>query len=122
MTDATQRIVAGAGWLYSYRWIERLLDLLSIVVLARILSPDDFGVVAIAASFVTIIEGLAAFDVNKALIRMRDESRELYDTAWTLSALRGIVSALCMVAVAPLLTDSRLETVLFVLLWISVVK
>jgi PST family polysaccharide transporter len=112
MTRATRRFATGAGWLYGHRWLERLADFVAIVVLARILSPDDFGLVAIAASFVAIIEGLAAFDVSKALIRTRDEDRPLYDTAWTLSALRGLLSALCMVAISPLMTDPRLGTVL----------
>jgi len=115
MTDAVRRFAQGAGWLYAYRWIERLLDFVSVVVLARILAPDDFGLVAIAASFVTIIEGLAAFDVNKALIRTRDEDRALYDSAWTLSALRGIASALVMVSIAPFLTDVRIGAVLLAL-------
>ena len=108
----SRRLVAGAGWLYSYRWLDRLLDFVAIVVLARILAPDDFGLVAIAASVVTIIEGLSAFDVNKALIQTRDNDRALYDSAWTLSALRGIVSALIMVSIAPFVTDPRIGSVL----------
>ena len=112
MTDLARRVAAGASWLYSYRWVDRLLDFIVIVVLARILSPDDFGLVAIAASVVTIVEGLSAFDVNKALIRTRDESRDLYDTAWTLSALRGIASALIMIVVAQFVTDLRIAAVL----------
>jgi PST family polysaccharide transporter len=115
MTRATRRFATGAGWLYGHRWLERLADFVAIVVLARILSPDDFGLVAIAASFVAIIEGLAAFDVTKALIRTRDEDRALYDTAWTLSALRGLLAALCMVAISPLMTDPRLGAVLYAL-------
>ena len=115
MTDMSRRVAAGAGWLYSYRWLDRLLDFCSIVVLARILAPDDFGLVAIAASVVTIVEGLSAFDVNKALIRTRDEDRALYDSAWTLSALRGIVSALIMCAIAPFVTDARIGAVVSVL-------
>ena len=115
MTDTARRVAAGAGWVYGYRWLGRLLDFVAIVVLARILSPDDFGLVAIAASFVTIVEGLAAFDVNKALIRTRDEDRALYDTAWTLSALRGFVSALVMVSIAPLLSDARVAAVMVAL-------
>ena len=115
MTDTARRFAAGASWLYGYRWIERLLDFVSIVVLARILAPDDFGLVAIAASLVTIIEGLSAFDVNKALIRTRDDHRSLYDTAWTLSALRGILTALIMLSIATLVTDSRIGAVLAVL-------
>jgi PST family polysaccharide transporter len=115
LTDLARRVATGAGWLYSYRWLDRLLDFVAIVVLARILSPDDFGLVAIAASVVTIIEGLSAFDVNKALIRSRDESHELFDTAWTLSALRGIVSALVMIVVARFVTDARIASVLLAL-------
>ncbi len=115
MTEATRRFARGAGWLYGYRWADRLLDFVSIIVLARILSPEDFGLVAIAASFVTIVEGLAAFDVDRALIRTRDEDRALYDSAWTLAALRGLVSALCMVAIAPFLGDARITSVLLAL-------
>jgi PST family polysaccharide transporter len=115
VTTTTRRVAAGAGWLYGHRWIERLLDFASIVVLARLLSPDDFGVVAIATSFVAIIEGLAAFDVNKALIRTRDEDRALYDSAWTLSALRGLLAAVCMAAIAPFVTDARISAVLLAL-------
>jgi PST family polysaccharide transporter len=115
VTEAARRFARGAGWLYAYRWLERLLDFIAILVLARILSPDDFGLVAIAASFVTIVEGLAAFDVTKALIRIRDESRSLYDTAWTLAALRGLLAALVMVAIAPFMTDPRIGAVLYAL-------
>ncbi len=115
MTDTARRVAVGAGWLYSYRWLERLLDFFSIVVLARILSPDDFGLVAIAASLVTIIEGLSAFDVNKALIQARDEGRGLYDSAWTLSALRGFAASLIMVSIAPFVTDARIAAVLYAL-------
>ncbi|MDA8019291.1 MAG: lipopolysaccharide biosynthesis protein [Thermoanaerobaculia bacterium] len=115
MTESTRRAARGATWLYLSRWIERLLDFGAIVLLARLLSPDDFGLVAIAASMVAIVEGLAAFDVNKALIQRRDDDRALFDSAWTLSALRGLVSASIMVALSPLLKDPRIGEVLLAL-------
>jgi PST family polysaccharide transporter len=115
VTGTSRRVVAGAGWLYGYRSLERVLDFLAVLVLARLLPPGDFGVVAIASSFVTIVEGLSAFEVEKVLIRARDDDRALYDSAWTASMLRGTVSALCMVAIAPWLGDSRMTAVLFVL-------
>lgn len=115
MTDATRRVAAGVGWLYAYRWLERLLDFLALVVLARLLAPDDFGLVAIAASLVTIVEGLSALDLDKALIRSRDEDRALYDTAWTLSVSRGLVAAACMWLVALVVADARMAAVLRVL-------
>jgi PST family polysaccharide transporter len=115
VTLTTSRFAAGAGWLYGLRWLERLADFGLVVALARLLSPDDFGLVAIATSVVTIIEGLAAFDVGKALIRTRDEDPALFDTAWTLAALRGLLSGLVMLAIAPFVTDARIGAVLVVL-------
>jgi O-antigen/teichoic acid export membrane protein len=115
VSTVAKRVATGAGWLYGYRWVERLLDLTSIVVLARLLVPEDFGLVAIAASVVAIIEGLSDFDVNKALIRTRDDHRSLYDTAWTLSVLRGLLAAALMTAIAALLPDERMAGVLFAL-------
>jgi PST family polysaccharide transporter len=115
VSDTTRRFARGAGWLYAHRWIERLADFALVVVLARLLSPHDFGLVAIATSFVAVVEGLAAFDVHKALIRTREEHRSLFDTAWTLSLLRGLLSACTMAAIALLLDDQRTRDVLLAL-------
>jgi PST family polysaccharide transporter len=112
MSTIGERFTLGAGWLFGHRWIDRLLDFAAIVVLARLLSPEDFGLVAIAASVAAIVEGLSAFDVNKALIQARDDDRALYDSAWTLSVLRGLLSAICMLLVIPFLSDPRLAAVL----------
>jgi lipopolysaccharide exporter len=115
VSRAVRRVATGAGWVYAYRWAERLLDLAAIVVLARLLTPDDFGLVAIAASVVTIIEGMSEFDVAKALIRSRDDDRALFDTAWTLSALRGVAATLLMTAIALLLPDQTIARVVLAL-------
>ena len=71
--------------------------------------------VAIAASFVAIVEGLSEFDVNKALIHLRHDDRELFDSAWTLSVLRGFVAAVVMILAAPIGNDPRIQTIVMVL-------
>jgi lipopolysaccharide exporter len=121
MSDTTRRVATGAGWLYGHRWIERLLDFAAVVVLARMLSPDDFGVVAVAGSVVAIVEGLGAFGIDKALIRTREDDRALYDSAWTLAALRGVASAAVMLTVAAVLSDGRLAAVLRALAFVPIV-
>ena len=59
--------------------------------------------------------GCSAFDVDKALIRSREDDRALYDTAWTLSVLRGLLAALAMWTVAPWVADARMAAGLWVL-------
>ncbi len=115
MSPITSRVARGAGWVYAYRWGERALDLVSIVVLARLLVPEDFGLVAIAASIVAMIEGMSDFDVDKALIHNRDEGSDLYDTAWTLSTLRGLLTAAIMLIVSLFVGDVRLVAILWAL-------
>lgn len=115
MTDTTRRVALGASWLYGHRWIERLLDFAAVVVLARLLSPSDFGLVAIASSTVAIVEGLAALGIDKALIRERSDERELYDSAWTLAVLRGLAVATVMLGVAQLVSEPRIAAILRVL-------
>ncbi|MBN1237507.1 MAG: oligosaccharide flippase family protein [Gammaproteobacteria bacterium] len=101
------------------RGVTQLLNLLTNLVLARILFPEDFGIVALAAAYVAVVEGLTLLPMDQALIRFRDPSRSLYDTAWTLSALRGAVIAAAMVASAApasiLMAEDRLEAVVVVL-------
>lgn len=115
MSGNATRIARGAGWIYSYRLIDRLVGFVALAVLARILVPEDFGLVAIAASIVSIIEGLSEFDVKQALIHSREEDRELYDSAWTLSAVRGALAAVVMACAAPFVGDPRITAILLVL-------
>ena len=115
MVTKTEQVTRGAAWIYVYRWLDRLISFVSVAVLARLLLPEDFGLVAVAASYVAIVEGLSDFDVNRALVQSRDEDRELYDSAWTLSCVRGVVAAIVMVAVSPLAGDPRVGAAVLVL-------
>ncbi len=105
----------GAGWVYAHRWIERGLSLGSLLVLARLLEPQDFGLVAIGTGFTWVIEGITDFEVKGALIQAPVQERALHDTAWTLAALRGLAIAIVLLAVAPFLEDPRLQQTLIVL-------
>lgn len=73
------------------QWGNKALGLLSTFILARLLTPDDFGVVAISASTLALIEGFFAFNVTSVLISNKDNTEEDYRTAWTLSMLRSAV-------------------------------
>ena len=82
------------------RQSERLFGVVSIAILARLLTPADFGLVAMAASITVIAEVLSAFGFDWALIRLPDARPEHYHTAWTLGVLCGllILAVLCAAA------------------------
>ena len=76
-------------WTLAARQGERLLGVLSISILARLLSPSDFGLVAMGTSIAAVAEVLAAFGFDWALVRLPNPTREHYDTAWSLRVLCG---------------------------------
>jgi O-antigen/teichoic acid export membrane protein len=84
------------------RWAIRLTGVVSTIILARLLTPADFGVVAIAMIVVGLLEMLSQTGQALAIIRHQSPTREHYDSAWTVSVLFGFGVALAIVAVAPL--------------------
>jgi O-antigen/teichoic acid export membrane protein len=87
-------------WVLGARQGERLLGLVSIAILARLLSPADFGLVAMAGAVVAVVEVISAFGFDWALVRLAQPTREHYDTAWTLRVLCGLLICGVLVAAA----------------------
>lgn len=94
-------MASGAAWMVGFKLVERSLGLISTLVLVRVLVPNDFGTVAMAMSFSTLIQLTTAFGFDIALIQRRTTDRKYWDTAWTLDALFGVSVGLVMAALAP---------------------
>ena len=83
-------------------WSLRLIGLVSVLVLARLLTPRDFGIVALATSVLALVDIFSALGLRQALLRIAQPDRAHYDTAWTLQLLVLAFLAVILVAVAPL--------------------
>lgn len=83
------------------RWMMRLIGLVSTVILARLLTPTDFGIVALALIVVGLFEILSWASVDLALIQRQETTREHYDTAWTIQIIQGLFIAILLVFLAP---------------------
>ena len=86
----------------AWRWCIRAIGLVSTILLARLLTPQDFGLVAMAMLVVGLIEVFGDTGLSLAVIRLPDPTREHLDTAWTLAVCTGTAVALILVLVAPL--------------------
>ena len=94
------RMVTGALWMVLFKFLERSLGLISTLILARLLLPRDFGIVAMGTSLIALTELFSAFGVDSALIQRRDVTVEHYNTAWTFNVMAGCLVGLLMAAVA----------------------
>ncbi len=120
------KTVIGAAWLLTWRMASRSLGLVSTLILARVLVPADFGLVAMATTFATIIDALSHIGVQDALVRRVEDGDELYDTAFTLQVGRGIITGAIVAAAAPAagwwFSEPRLVPMLLVLAGASLVS
>ena len=94
------RTAIGSAMLVGARLIARLIDLVTMLVLARLLSPSDFGRVAIALSVVSIAEAALEMPVNQALVRLSTVTQTHYNTAFTISLLRGFALTIILLIIA----------------------
>jgi O-antigen/teichoic acid export membrane protein len=114
-----RKMAHGVVWMVGFKVLERSLGVLSMLVLARLLVPADFGLVAMATSVIALLELFSAFGVDTALIQRADASRAHYDSAWTLNALAGFAIGTCLILmaipVAAFYNEPRVKAVLCVL-------
>jgi PST family polysaccharide transporter len=96
----TMQAVKGAGWLVLSRFLGRLVDLVTLLILGRVLGPADFGVVALALSVVVIVDTVLEVPVTQALIRLAAIDKTHLDTGFTLGILRGLAIAAVIAAAA----------------------
>jgi len=124
VTDSGQllaRTAVGAAWVMAWRFGLRILGLVSTLILVRLLAPEDFGLIALAAGFMQSIDGLMMISTEEAVIREKSPDRAVYDTAFTLNVLRGLLVALLVAALAlpaaDFFGDPRLGPLLLVMAW-----
>ncbi len=88
-----RKVVKGSFWIVVVRIVQRLLGLARNIVLARILSPDDFGLFGIALLVLSLLERFTTTGFSQALIAKKEKPHQYLDTAWTVEAIRGIFLA-----------------------------
>lgn len=100
-----QRVVRGGIWLFTFRGVGEVLRLIRLMVLARLLAPDDFGLMAIATLAMALLESFTESGFGQALIQKKGDLKDYLDTAWTIIGLRGIVLAAILFIAAPYVAD-----------------
>lgn len=113
------KLARGVVWVSAARALINLIGLASTLLLARLLMPEDFGLVAIAMTFVTIVGSVTELSLSAALVQHDEPSEAHYDTAFTLSAARSMLLGMTVAALAwpvgSLYGDMRLFPVLLVI-------
>jgi teichuronic acid exporter len=78
-------------WDYLGNFLNYFLNFLITLILARLLTPNDYGVFAIAAAFTIISSLLVDTGLNSALIQRKDVTEEHYNSVFLFNLISGTV-------------------------------
>ena len=114
-----RRTARGLTWTMIQTWGGQALSLVVFVILARLLTPSDFGLVALAAVFVALAQLVVDQGLGDALIQRREITQRQIDTAFWVAVATGLVLAAGMALlagpIASFLREPELSPILQVL-------
>ena len=109
----------GAYLLVGGKVLSAVIGLVSMLVLARLLSPEDYGLVVLVEAVVTLLAAVTELQMMTTLIHLPKVSDEHFSTAWTLNLIRAFVLCLLVILIAPWLTEFYEEPRLLSIAYVS---
>jgi len=102
-SELKSKMLHGMAWNAVGNMSGKVINFLITIVLARLLSPSDFGLMAMLAIFIGISEVFVDSGITSALVRKPDIKEEDYSTAFYYNIIIGVVCYLVLFLIAPLI-------------------
>lgn len=90
------------AWSVGDKLVKRLVQFVLSIFLARLLSPDDFGVVAMASIFINWAEVFRDFGLGQSIVQKKDVSETQVSTIFYINVVMGCIIAVVFFIIAPL--------------------
>ena len=97
--------IKGISWMSGFRVVTRGLAFVKTVVLARALSPSQFGIFGIASLVLVFLEVLTETGINVFLIQSEKRIDKYINSAWVVSIGRGVIISLLVLLISPLIAS-----------------
>ncbi|MBD1918205.1 MULTISPECIES: MOP flippase family protein [Cyanophyceae] len=96
-----QQAVKGAFWSAVESWGRQFFSLFTFFLLARLLSPEIFGLTALASIFVAFMQLFLDQGLAQAIIQRKEISKEHLNTAFWICAVIGFFLTIVSILLAP---------------------
>lgn len=97
----TQTAIKGFSWLTAFRVVTRVFSLGKTAVVARFLTPSQFGLFGITTLVLSFVEVITETGVNVFLVQQKENVDKYISSAWLVSIVRGFIIMILMVISAP---------------------
>jgi O-antigen/teichoic acid export membrane protein len=98
-----EKTIQGIAWSGVQNWGSRALTFIVFLLLARLLSPEDFGLIALASAFVALAQVFVDQGFAQAIIQRDKLEPEHLNTAFWTSLVIGIILTAFGLLIAPFL-------------------
>jgi lipopolysaccharide exporter len=95
------KVAVGSFWTMLMRFGIRGIGFISTIILARLLAPEDFGIIAMAMIVAGGLEAMSEFGISTFLITKQHSDDQYYNTAWTMNIIRSTIIAVIVALLAP---------------------
>ncbi len=100
-----KQVIEGTIWKFLERLFAQGVTLVVSIIIARILSPEDYGVVSLVTIFFAFANAVISGGLNTALIQKKNADREDYDTVYSVSLITATAVYLILFFCAPLIAN-----------------
>lgn len=109
----TKKVFEGFWWLGILKGATKGMTFAKIVILARFLSPKDFGTFGITTAILALVERLTETGINTFLMQKKDGLEKYIHAAWVLAIIRGSLIAILLVLLSQFIPGYYNEATLF---------
>ena len=105
MNDLSKKVSSGLIWTYVERLTAQIVTLLVTIILARLIAPEDYGVIAIVTVFITIVDSFVVSGFGNALIQKKDADQLDFSTVFYFSIFFSLIIYFVLFLVAPIIAN-----------------
>lgn len=112
MINLRQKSINGMLWTVSERLSVQVVQLLVQIVLARLLEPEQFGLIGMLIIFTAVAQSIMDSGFGSALIQKKDADQTDSSSIFFFNLILGIILALILSLAAPLIAKFYLQPTL----------
>ncbi|MDP2216516.1 MAG: lipopolysaccharide biosynthesis protein [Methanolobus sp.] len=97
----TKKTTIGIFWNFAEKLSRRGIGLLVTLLLARFLTPEEYGLMAMLAVFIAVANSIMDLGFSHALIRKHNPTQEYFSTAFYSNLALGVLAYILLFSTAP---------------------
>lgn len=105
MTDLKQKATVGSMWAVLEKLSTHIVTFVITLILARLLTPSDYGVIALLMIFVSIAEVIADSGFGRALIQKKNATDIDYNSVFYCLMFMALIAYAILFSIAPFVAN-----------------